>query len=549
MVMRLRAPYGVELWGWRIFLLGYALLAASAGIYYWGQWTSYNALEDAVGLWMYLPGALLGTIGSTVLGIGLLRRRVRPWLAAVLLVLTIPGLMLISEVTSLGNADLPIMFAIAMLAGGDPARRGRAHRGTCDPRGASRHNDRVTQARSSAVPAERGDLDEAEVSPLELFFDLVFVFALTQVTAYMAHEIDAGHGLEGLVRGVMILALLWWAWTGYAWLANVSSVEQPALKLTILVGMSAMFVLALCIPEAFEDGDGGLDGPLVLALAYLLVRAMHFVMFWLVAREDPTLRGQLARFAPSVAGSSIVLIVASQFEGDTQTALWALALVVDYVGTWLGGASGWRLPSPGHFSERHGLIVIIALGESIVAIGVGVGELPITWPILVAAALGLLLASAMWWAYFDVSALLGERALATEPVETRARLGRTAFSFAHLPLVAAVVVVALGLKKVLEYVSDTEQHDLSDPLKGVALGALVGGVAVYLAAHVLFKWLVIHKVSRLRLGAVAVLLVLWVPIKGVPALGQLGVGPGSSCPRWSSSPSSTPRAVARSDAS
>ncbi len=384
----------------------------------------------------------------------------------------------------------------------------------------------MTQARSSAVPRERGDLDEAEVSPLELFFDLVFVFALTQVTAFMAHEISAGHGIEGLVRGVLILALLWWAWTGYAWLANVSDVEEPPLKLTMLVGMSAMFVLALCIPEAFEDGSGGLDGPLVLALAYLLVRAMHFVMFWLVAREDPTLRGQLARFAPSVAGSSIVLVVASQFHGDTQTALWALALVVDYVGTWLGGASGWRLPSPGHFSERHGLIVIIALGESIVAIGVGVAELPISWPILVAAALGLLLASAMWWAYFDVSALLGERALATEPVETRARLGRTAYSFAHLPLVAAVVVAALGMKKVLEYVGNTDEHDLSDPLKGVALGALVGGVAAYLLAHVLFKWLVAHSVSAFRLGAVGVLLVLWAPIKGVPALGQLGTVAG-----------------------
>ena len=171
--------------------------------------------------------------------------------------------------------------------------------------------------------------------------------------------------------------------------------------------------------------------------------------------------------------------------------------------------------------------MIIALGESIVAIGVGVGELPITWPILVAAALGLLLASAMWWAYFDVSALLGERALATEPVETRARLGRTAFSFAHLPLVAAVVVVALGLKKVLEYVSDTEHHDLSDPLKGVALGALVGGVAVYLArARALQVAGRPQRCRWLRLGAVAVLLVLWVPIKGVSALGQLGIVAG-----------------------
>ena len=378
----------------------------------------------------------------------------------------------------------------------------------------------------SARPVERGDTDEVEVSPLELFFDLVFVFALTQVTAYMAHEVDAGHGLEGLLRGVLLLMLLWWSWVGWSWLSNVTDVEAPTLKMTMLAGMGAVFVVALCIPEAFEDGEGGLDGPLVLALAYFLVRAMHFLMFWLVAREDAGLRGQLRRFAPTVAGSSIVLVVASQTEGDTRTALWALAIVVDYVGTWLGGASGWRLPSPGHFSERHGLIVIIALGESIVAIGVGVAEKPITWPILVAAALGLLLASAMWWAYFDVSALIGERALADEPLETRTRLARTAFTFAHMPMIVAIVISALGLKKVLEYVADTEHHELADPLKGVALGALVGGVVVYLVAHVVFKWLVARELNPVRLTAALVLLAAWAPLMEVPALGQLGVVTG-----------------------
>lgn len=384
----------------------------------------------------------------------------------------------------------------------------------------------MTQARTSGRLRERGDLDEVVVSPLELFFDLVFVFALTQVTAYMAHEIDQGHGLEGLLRGVLLLMLLWWSWIGWSWLCNVTDVEAPALKMTMLVGMSALFVIALCIPEAFDDGPGGLHGPLVLALAYLTVRVMHFVMFWLVAREDPSLRGQLRRFAPTVAGSSIVLIVASQTEGDTQTALWALALVTDYLGTWLGGASGWRLPAPGHFSERYGLVIIIALGESIVAIGVGVAELPITWPILVAAALGLLLASAMWWAYFDVSALIAEQALAAEPAETRARLGRTAFTFAHMPMIVAIVVTAVGLKKVLEYVGDTKHHDLADPLKGVALGALVGGVVVYLLAHVVFKWLVARELNPVRLAASAALLAAWAPLVRVPALGQLALVAG-----------------------
>jgi low temperature requirement protein LtrA len=365
----------------------------------------------------------------------------------------------------------------------------------------------------------RSDLQDASVNPLELFFDLVFVFALTQVTAFMAEQLD----WHGLLRGVLIIALLWWAWTGYAWLANVESPDDPELKLAILVAMSAMFVLALAIPEAFHDGPGGLDGPVVLALCYLLVRVCHFAMFMVIAQEDAGLRAQLLRFAPSVVGSTIVLLIASAFQGWVQTALWVLALVVDYVGTFLGGASGWRLPAPGHFSERHGLILIVALGESIVAIGVGVAQLPISWPIVIASGLGLVLASAMWWAYFDVSALLGEHALAVEPSETRARLGRNAFSFAHFPLVVGVVLVALGMKKVLEYVGDTLDHSLTDPLKGVALAALVGGVVIYLLAHVMFKWLTHHSLAYFRLGAAGAVLLAWLLLGKVPAMGQLAV--------------------------
>jgi low temperature requirement protein LtrA len=365
----------------------------------------------------------------------------------------------------------------------------------------------------------RADSEHATVNTLELFFDLVFVFALTQVTAFMADDLTG----QGLLRGILIIGLLWWAWTGYAWLANVASPDEPEIKLALLVSMSAMFVLALTIPEAFDDGPGGLDGPIVLAVCYLLVRLCHFGIFMIVAQQDDGLRAQLVRFAPSVVGSTIVLLVASQFSGWTQTALWALAVAVDYLGTALGGAAGWRLPAPDHFSERHGLITIVALGESIVAIGVGVAELPISWPIVIASALGLVVVSAMWWAYFDVSALLGEHALATEPPETRPRLGRNAFTFDHFPLIVGIVAVALGLKKVLEYVGDTENHSLADPLKGVGLAALVGGVVLYLLAHVAFKWLTVHMVSTIRLSAAGALLLAWPLLARVPAMGQLAV--------------------------
>ena len=365
----------------------------------------------------------------------------------------------------------------------------------------------------------RQDQEQATVTPLELFFDLVFVFALTQVTAFMADELS----WHGILRGALVMMLLWWAWTGYAWLASVASAEERPIKLVLLTGMAAMFVLALCIPEAFDDLPGGLTGPVVLAICYLLFRVMHFVMFLIIAREDAGLRSQLLRFAPSVFISSMVLLVASQFEGWLQTGLWMLALVADYLGTALAGFSGWRLPAPGHFSERHGLIIIVALGESFVAIGVGVAQEPISWVIVIASVLGLILASALWWAYFDVSALLGEHALATEPVETRARLARNAYSFAHLPLVLGIVLVAFGLKEVLLYVSDSSEHSLTDPLPAVALAALVGGVVLYLLGHVVFKWLTVHTVSVVRLAAAGALLLTIPLIAGQPALVQLGV--------------------------
>src|SRR4030095_12447320 len=163
----------------------------------------------------------------------------------------------------------------------------------------------------------RQDQAQASVTPLELFFDLVFVFALTQVTAFMADELS----WHGILRGVLLTMLRWWAWTAYAWLANVVSAEERPIKLAILGGMSAMFVLALCIPEAFDDAPGGLHGPVVLAVCYLVFRLMHLVMLMIISRDDDGLRAQVWRFAPSVIASSAILLVASQFEGWLQTGL------------------------------------------------------------------------------------------------------------------------------------------------------------------------------------------------------------------------------------
>jgi low temperature requirement protein LtrA len=357
------------------------------------------------------------------------------------------------------------------------------------------------------------------VTTLELFFDLVFVFALTQITALMAHDLS----WHGILRGVLLTGLLWWSWIGYSWLCNIVKADEGSIRGVVLAAMAAMFLVALAIPEAFHDLPGGLPGPIVIACAYFALRAVHIILFWVISAGDPLFRRTLIRFLPSMLGGTALLLVASQFHGWKQTLFWALALAADYGGTYLIDARGWRFRSAAHFAERHGLIVIIALGESIVAIGVGVTDLPISWPIIIASLLGLAVSAALWWIYFDATVLYGEQALAAEPGETRPKLARDAYTFLHFPMVTGIVLLALGLKKVLEYVGDTEHHHLDDPLKGVGLYALFGGVIIYLLGHVGFKWRTMHRVGVSRLITAGLALIAVPLVAKVPALGQLGV--------------------------
>lgn len=360
---------------------------------------------------------------------------------------------------------------------------------------------------------------DATVKPVELFFDLVFVFALTQVTAMMADDLTA----SGLLRGLLVLTLLWWSWAGFSWLCNVVRADSVPVTLVLFLAMAAMLVLALSIPEAFDDMPGGLPGPVVVAVCYFAFRLMHLVMFWLISADNPTLRRQLMRFAPSMLAGTTLLLVAAGLDGTAQTLMWATALVADYVGTLLGGSSGWVLRSPSHFAERHGLILIVALGESIVAIGVGVAQLPISVPVVVGSTLGLVVACALWWAYFDISAVHAEHALAREPETTKAGLARDAYSYLHLPLMAGIIMVALGMKKVLEYVGDTAHHDLADPLPATAVLALFGGALLYLGGHVGFKWRTGRRLMPSRVVAAAVLVLAGLLAPAVPALAALGL--------------------------
>ena len=364
---------------------------------------------------------------------------------------------------------------------------------------------RVTTAVSHGPRLTTVLRERESVTPLELFFDLVFVLALTQCTALMAETPT----WEGLAKGLLVLGVLWWCWVGYAWLTSVIDPEEGTVRLVIFAAIAGLLVTALCVPDVF--GDTGL----LFACAYGSVRLAQLVLLYVAGADDPALRRSVITGLSGSTTVGVGLLVAASFaDGVLQGALWALALALDMAGPLLFGSEGWKL-MPRHFAERHGLILIIALGESIVAIGVGAGA-TVDAGIVAAAVLGTVVAAAMWWLYFDVVALVAERRLTNAaPGREQNEIARDSYSFLHFPMVAGIVLVALGMKKTLGHVED--------PLKLVPAVALLGGTAVYLLAHVAFRWRNIHTLNRQRL-ACAALFVALIPL-GVelPSLATLGM--------------------------
>jgi low temperature requirement protein LtrA len=280
------------------------------------------------------------------------------------------------------------------------------------------------------------------------------------------------------------------------------------VRLAIFAAMAALLVVALCVPEAFDERA------LLFACAYGVVRAGHIVLYIVASRDDPDLRRSVLGLAASTAIGVGLLVVAAFTDGALQGGLWALALLLDMAGPFLYGAEGWKL-SPHHFAERHGLIVIIALGESIVAIGVG-AEVGVDAGVVVAAVLGVMAAAALWWLYFDVVAIVAERRLgkAAEGLE-RNEIARDSYSYLHFPMIAGIILAAVGLKKTI--------GDVEEPLKLVPAIALLGGTAVYLLAHVAFRLRNIRTLNVQRLVCAALLLALLPLAVELPSLAALGI--------------------------
>jgi low temperature requirement protein LtrA len=359
---------------------------------------------------------------------------------------------------------------------------------------------------------------EHRVTVTELFFDLVFVFAITQVTELMSTD----PGGERMAQGVIVLCLLWWCFCCFAWLGNAVRADLGRLRWVLLAVMGLAFVVALTVPEAYDDLPGGLSGPVVFVCCYLGIRLLHLAAYWISDPDNRGLQVVLLRSLTSLVISWSFLLAGAIIGGDAQLLLWIVGFVLDFIGIYLTGASGWEIRAPAHWAERHGLIVIIALGESIVATGVGAFEHPVATALIIAALLALALSATLWWLYFNGLQQTAERRLRELSGTARTALARDGYTYLHLPLVGGVVILALGLKETLAQVADAEHHHLSEPLHGVVAWALTGGVGIYLIGLTLFRMRMLRSPRLLPHDVVGPLMLLgWLVVEHVPAIAAL----------------------------
>jgi low temperature requirement protein LtrA len=351
------------------------------------------------------------------------------------------------------------------------------------------------------VAGPPGQAERVErVSTLELFFDLVFVFTITQLTAVLSDDPT----LRGLLRVVLMLGVIYYMYGGYAWLTNAVAADRAARRLLLLGGMAGFLVLALTVPRAFSEGD------VAFGIAYLVVVSIHAGLFTRTS-ETTTIRA-LLRLAPLNLVSALLVLAAVVVEGTATYLLWAAAFALVWFTPLLVRIGDFRI-APAHFVERHGLVVIIALGESIVAIGIGAAHLPVDLALASVAVLALLLAASLWWAYFGGDDTRAEHALIAVPDDRRGWVAIQAFGYWHLLMLLGIIAMAAGLKDVVGHAFDP--LDLAHAL------LLSGGVAIFLAGDVLFRHTLHIGPGRLRALAATLALATTPLGLAVSAIAQL----------------------------
>jgi low temperature requirement protein LtrA len=344
---------------------------------------------------------------------------------------------------------------------------------------------------ASAPGAQSGD-DERRTSPVELLWDLVFVFAITQVTTLLANHLT----WTGFGQAMLVLALVWWAWSAFVWPVNAEATDSPTLRLTLLLATVFIFIAGLAVPRAW-----GSEATLFVC-AYAVVRLLHLGLYIYESRRGNASLSAIVGFALTVVIGLALLIVGSVFHGLVRALFWAAAVAIDYAGpAWItrDRLRGLQRVAVAHFAERYSLFVIICIGESIVAIGVGAAREPLDAGLVAAVTLGLLIAIGLWWTYFDRFAAVAEARLREhdDPVLAAA----DSYSYLHLLLVAGIIIFAAGIKYVV--------RAADDPLHTAPRLALCGGVALYLIGHLAFRWRMTGEVRYEKAATAGLVLVVF----------------------------------------
>lgn len=364
------------------------------------------------------------------------------------------------------------------------------------------------------APEPGTETDDRITDTLELFFDLVFVYAMSQVTQLMLAE---GSWL-GLGRGALALTAVWWAWVCFAWLTNTTADAGVAARSLTFAAMAAMLVAATALPGAFAARA------LLFAVAYLCVRLVHLVLLVLETGQSREQRSAAIHLVPSLLAGPCLVLIAAFLDAPYRELVWILAALIDLGGPLVVGVRGLRV-LPRYFVDRHGSIIIIALGETIVQVGTGANRHLSQPGVLTAVVLALLISGQLWWSYFGLTDAAQARLMSTHGLE-RTRLARDAYSYLHLLIVAGIVFFALGVHLAIDRVSD--------PLHPLPAVALTGGVALAYAGDVAYRWRDHHRIATDRLIAAVASAALVVPALFAPALLTLTalVGIGAARIGW-----------------
>lgn len=372
----------------------------------------------------------------------------------------------------------------------------------------------------SRVGEHPAPADSRRVSNFELLFDLVFVFAFTQVTGIMihGHELDPRAALP-VLEAITVLGLLWGVWNSYGWFANQVRADGRQLRLGLAFAMVLVFVAALAVPGVFHAAGADPRSAIVFVVCFAGVRVLHGFLFFRAADGDPALRRQIFITVLSAVPVTVaVLVVGAMLGGVPQVWIWFGAAAVDAVivaVTSIGGS--WRIHSPSHWAERFNLVVMLALGESVVSIGLGVASRPLVWQVVVGAVLSIVGAITLWWLYFHRISRGAERALAARTGTDRVDAATVGYTYLHFLIVAGIVLAANGIELTMHEIAS------ASPLGWFGAATLSGGVALYQAGTVFFfrrltgEWLIPRLVVAIALVPGMILAAV------IPAMAALGI--------------------------